>query len=169
MAYLDKTGLTYFWSKVKAKLGEKSDKGHTHSASEVSGLKTVATSGSYNDLSNKPTIPAAYTHPTSHPASMITGLSTVATSGSYNDLSNKPTIPSAYSHPSTHPASMITGLATVATSGSYNDLSNKPTIPTVPSSLPANGGNADTVDNKHVVVSSSVPTTNDTSVITFVV
>ena len=37
---------------------------------------------------------------------------------------------------------MITGLATVATSGSYNDLSNKPTIPT---SLPANGGNAATV------------------------
>lgn len=44
---------------------------------------------------------------------------------------------------------MITGLSTVATSGSYNDLSNKPTIPTIPSSLPANGGNADTVDNKH--------------------
>ena len=33
-------------------------------------------------------------------------------------------------------------LAKVATSGSYNDLSNKPTIPTT---LPANGGNADTV------------------------
>ena len=33
-------------------------------------------------------------------------------------------------------------LAKVATSGSYNDLSNKPTIPT---SLPANGGNANTV------------------------
>lgn len=55
----------------------------------------------------------------------------------------------AYTHPSTHPASMISGLATVATSGSYNDLSNKPTIPTIPSSLPANGGNADTVDGKH--------------------
>lgn len=93
-------------------------------------------------------------------------LSTVATSGSYNDLSDKPSIPSAYTHPSTHPASMITGLANVATSGSYSDLSGKPTIP---STLPANGGNADTVDNKHIVVSSSVPTTNDTSVITFVV
>ena len=39
------------------------------------GLSTVATSGSYTDLSNKPS------------------LATVATSGSYNDLSNKPTIP----------------------------------------------------------------------------
>ena len=50
-------------------------------------------SGSYNDLTNKPTIPEAYTHPASHPASMITGLATVATTGSYNDLANKPTIP----------------------------------------------------------------------------
>ena len=30
----------------------------------ITGLSNVATSGSYNDLSNKPTIPAAYTHPT---------------------------------------------------------------------------------------------------------
>lgn len=43
-------------------------------------------------------------------------------------------------------ASTITGLATVATTGKYADLDGKPTIPT---SLPANGGNADTVDNKH--------------------
>lgn len=58
---------------------------------------------------------------------------------SYNDLSDVPTIPEAYTHPATHPASMITGLATVATSGNYNDLSNKPT------SLPADGGDADTL------------------------
>ena len=32
-------------------------KSHTHTASEVSGLASVAKSGSYNDLSNKPTIP----------------------------------------------------------------------------------------------------------------
>lgn len=48
----------------------------------------------YADLTGKPTIPEAYTHPTSHPASMITGLASVATSGNYNDLENKPTIPS---------------------------------------------------------------------------
>lgn len=104
---------------------------------------------SYNDLSDKPTIPAAYSHPASHPASMITGLAAVATSGSYNDLADKPAVPAAYTHPESHPASMITGLAGVATSGSYNDLSDKPTIPTIPASLPANGGNADTVDGKH--------------------
>ena len=78
-SYLDHDGLSYLWGKIKALLAGKAESGHSHS---------------YNDLTDKPTIPAAYTHPTSHPASMITGLATVATSGSYNDLSNKPTIPS---------------------------------------------------------------------------
>ena len=62
------------------------DEAYTHSQS-------AHFSGNYNDLTNKPTIPAAYTHPSTHPASMITGLAKVATSGSYTDLTNKPTIP----------------------------------------------------------------------------
>ena len=43
----------------------------------LSSLATVATTGSYNDLSNLPTL----------------------FSGSYNDLDDKPTIPAAYTHP----------------------------------------------------------------------
>lgn len=55
--------------------------------SKLDGLSTVATSGSYNDLSNKPTLfSGAYTDLTGKPS-----LATVATSGSFNDLSNKPT------------------------------------------------------------------------------
>lgn len=103
---------------------------HSHDQSDIDGLATA--------LNGK----AAADH--SH-----TGYAAASHSHSYNDLTNKPTIPSAYSHPASHPASMITGLAKVATSGSYSDLSNKPTIPTIPASLPANGGNADTVDGKH--------------------
>ena len=38
-----------------------SKEGHTHTASQVSGLATVATSGSYDDLTDKPSIPAAVT------------------------------------------------------------------------------------------------------------
>jgi hypothetical protein len=65
---------------------------------------TVATSGSYNDLTNKPTLfSGSYNDLTNKPTLF---------SGSYNDLTNKPTF------------------ATVATSGSYTDLTNKPTIPT---------------------------------------
>ena len=70
-------------------------------------LATVATSGSYADLSNKPTIPSK-TSDLSNDSGFITK--------SVNDLTNyTPT----------------SSLATVATSGSYSDLSNKPTIPTV--------------------------------------
>ena len=78
------------------------------------------------------------------------GATTVTSDASGNiTISSTNTV---YTHPTTHPASMITGLATVATSGSYNDLSNKPTIPTT---LPANGGNSSTV-NGHTV-NSDVP------------
>lgn len=58
---------------------------------------------------------------------------------SYNELKDKPEIQKPYVHPSSHPASMITGLSKVATSGSYNDMLD------TPMSLPANGGDADTV------------------------
>jgi hypothetical protein len=86
-------------------------------AADVSGLATVATSGSYADLSNKPTIPAAQVNSdwnaTSGVAQILNKptLATVATTGAYSDLTGKPT------------------LATVATTGSYTDLSNTPTIP----------------------------------------
>lgn len=62
---------------------------------------------------------------------------------SYNDLTDIPSDQGGYTHPATHPASMITGLATVATSGKYSDLTGKPT------SLPADGGDADTVGGKY--------------------
>ena len=64
----------------------------------TSSLSSVATSGNYNDLSNKPTIPDVSNFITKDVNdltyyTLTSNLSTVATSGSYNDLSNKPTIP----------------------------------------------------------------------------
>ena len=60
----------------------------------MAGLATVATSGSYNDLSDKPSIPDAVSDLTNDLNFVeASDLATVATSGSYNDLSNKPTIP----------------------------------------------------------------------------
>ena len=154
----------------------------THPASIITGLATVATSGSYADLTNKPTIPTSlpadggnadtvnghtvlsdvpegakftdtiYTPPTYTAKSSglykITvndlGHVSEATAVAKSDITalGIPAQDTVYTHPDTHPATMITGLADVATSGSYTDLSDKPTIPT---SLPANGGNADTV------------------------
>lgn len=66
---------------------------------EADELSTVATSGSYTDLSNTPTIPAAQVNSDWNSSSGVSeilnkpNLATVATSGSYTDLSNTPTIP----------------------------------------------------------------------------
>ena len=61
---------------------------------KTSELATVATSGSYNDLTDKPTIPTKTSQLTNDSEFVTsTELSTVATSGSYTDLTNKPTIP----------------------------------------------------------------------------
>ena len=92
-------------------------------------LSTVATSGSYEDLTNKPTIPAAYELPIASATTLggvkvgsgldITNGVLSATGGGVADavdwskVQNKP------------------NFANVATSGNYNDLINKPTIPSV--------------------------------------
>lgn len=47
-SFLNKRGLAYFWSKINAKLSTKANS---------TDLASVATSGSYSDLTNKPTIP----------------------------------------------------------------------------------------------------------------
>ena len=86
----------------------------TGSYGDLSGkpsLATVATSGAYNDLSGTPTLATVATSGDYSDLSNTPSLATVATSGDYTDLSNTPS------------------LATVATSGSYNDLSSKPSIP----------------------------------------
>lgn len=112
----------------------------------TSSLATVATSGSYSDLSNKPTIPAAQVNSDWNASSGVAeilnkpALATVATSGSYTDLSNKPTIPAAQVNSDWNSASGVSqilnkpSLATVATSGAYSDLSGTPTIVTSVSS-----------------------------------
>lgn len=51
-------------------------------------------------------------------------------------------------------------------SGSYNDLVDQPTFPTIPSSLPANGGNADTVDGKHASEFSAAGHIHSTTTVT---
>lgn len=83
----------------------------------ISGLSTVATSGDYGDLLNKPTIPAAQVNSDWNSTTGVTEilnkptLSLVATSGDYNDLLNKPYIPAGvvvdqtYNSSSTNPQS----------------------------------------------------------------
>ena len=126
-------------------------------ASSVSGLAKVATSGSYNDLEYKPTIPTK-TSEITNDSGFITSDGSVKRVLDYNDTSKN--IKIGYSGAgitggdikyiagytvsdgtagnvarikdiSKDALKSWLGYATVATSGSYNDLSNKPTIPTV--------------------------------------
>ena len=94
-------------------------------------LAVVATSGSYNDLSNTPNLATVATTGAYSDLTGTPNLATVATSGSYNDLTNKPTIPTKTSE-LTNDSNFVasTSLATVAFTGSYNDLSDKPIAPT---------------------------------------
>lgn len=82
---------------------------------------------SYNDLTNKPTIPSveglASTEYVDNAVSNITiDTSNLATKDELNTKANSV---------HTHISSDITGLSIVATSGDYNDLLKKPVIPTV--------------------------------------
>lgn len=54
-----------------------------------------------------------------------------------------------------------TDYAAINHTHSYNDLTDKPTIPVIPTSLPANGGNADTVDGKHASSFATVSSVNE--------
>lgn len=52
----DQTALVGTVGALEAEVETKAAAEHTHTAGEVSGLATVATTGSYNDLANKPTL-----------------------------------------------------------------------------------------------------------------
>ena len=87
-------------------------------------LATVALTGSYNNLSDKPTIPAAQVNSDWNSNSGVSqilnkpNLAAVATSGDYDDLTNKPTIPAAQVNSDWNSNSGV------------SEILNKPTIPT---------------------------------------
>ena len=140
---------------INTELSKKANTGHTHTVSDVTDfptLATVATSGSYNDLSNKPATmtPTSHTHGnitndgkigSNANKPLITTTGGTVTTGSFGTSANTfcegndsrlsdARTPTAHTHTVSDVTDFPT-LSTVATSGSYNDLSNKPTIPTV--------------------------------------
>ena len=156
-----------------------------------SDLSTVATSGSYNDLLDKPVIPEGAdlsdyynkgeTDNLLNSKANTSDLAVIAKSGSYNDLINTPTIPTKLSQLEndmgfgTGGGSVITSISwtnitdkpnfsTVATSGSYTDLSNTPTIPTKLSQLENDTGFINSLND--VVDTKSNQTINGTKTFT---
>lgn len=130
-----------------------------------SDLATVATSGSYNDLSNKPSIPDSTSDLTND-----SGYLTSSDISGKQDKSNLVTAWSSATSDTKYPSEKLTksaldgkvdkvsgkalstndftdtykntidGLSDVATSGSYTDLTNKPTIPDSTSDLTNDAG-----------------------------
>ena len=90
-----------------------------------SSLATVATTGSYNDLTDKPTIPTQVNsdwNASSGVAQILNKptLATVATSGSYNDLSDKPVIPAGVTVDQTLDTSSTNAIANSAVATALN-------------------------------------------------
>lgn len=137
----------------------------------TSALSSVAFSGSYTDLTNKPTIPDVsnyYTKSETYNQTEVnnllstkadtSSLSTVATTGDYDDLLNKPTIP----------AAQVQSDWSQADNTKVDYIKNKPTIPTDAEQLPITSGSAtntkDYIDNK---VTSLTTKTDIKSLVTF--
>jgi len=132
-------------------------------------LADVATTGSFYDLVDYPTIPAApgtlntnnstaQTVSSSEALSGTVKLHKVSKTGSYNDLLNTPTIPSApgtlntnnttaQTASSSEALSGTVNLHKVSKTGSYNDLLNTPTIPSAPGTLNTNNTTAQTASS----------------------
>ena len=126
----------------------------------TSALSTVAFSGSYNDLLNKPTIPDVsnyYTKSETYSQNEVntllgakadtSSLSSVATTGDYDDLLNKPTIP----------AAQVQSDWSQSDNTEVDYIKNKPTIPTNAELLPIESGSAtstkDYIDNINTTLS----------------
>ena len=120
--YYDKTQL-YTKTETNGLLSQKAN---------TSSLSAVAFSGSYTDLSNKPTIPDVsnyYTKSETYNQTEVnnllstkadtSSLSTVATTGDYDDLLNKPTIP----------AAQVQSDWSQSDNTQVDYIKNKPTIP----------------------------------------
>lgn len=102
-------------------------------------LATVATSGSYNDLSNTPTIPGVDQTYNSASTNAQSGTAVAGALASYTPTAS---------------------LSTVATTGEYADLLHKPTIPTVPDTKPAvAGSNVTITENANDITISATDTT----------
>lgn len=114
------------------------------------GLAAVGRTGSYTDLSNKPTIPtvptalSAFTNDSAYVtvAGARAGLSVSGTTLSYNAATGvlsytAPTLAAVATSGSYADLLNKPTLSTVSSTGSYTDLLNKPTIPTVPTVISA--------------------------------
>lgn len=119
------------WGNIIGTLSDQTDlQDILNAKADSENLSAVATSGVYNDLLDKPTIPTKTSDLTNDSKFVpSTNLANVAFSGSYYALSGTPTIPNKTSQ-LTNDSNFVarSALSYVAFSGRYSDLSDKPTV-----------------------------------------
>lgn len=155
--------VAYVASEIPTKTSDLTNDGadNTSTYVEADELAAVATSGSYNDLLNKPTIPTV-NNATLTIQKNGADVQTFTANQSTNATANI-TVPTKTSDLTNNGADNTSTyveadeLATVATSGNYSDLSGKPTIPAaqVNSDWNANSGVAEILNKP------TIPTVND--------
>lgn len=157
---------------------------------DTSDLADVATSGSYTDLTNKPSIPTKTSDLTNDSgfltehqdisgkqdkSNIVTSWSVTTSDAKYpseklvkteldqkvDKVTGKGLSTNDYDNTAKN---KVDNLKTVATSGSYNDLTNKPTIPTVVDTVADNNMNAVTSNAVYDIVSQK-PNTSDLSTV----
>jgi len=113
-------------------LNSKVSSGDSIAASKITGLATVATTGSYNDLSNKPSIPSNVSQ-LSNDSGYITLAQVPQQTVTWSSIQGRPTTFTPSTHQ--HPISDIVGLqntlnakADASATVSYNNLTDKPNL-----------------------------------------
>ena len=103
-------------SNIQTQLNGKAASLHTHTASQVLDLATVATSGSYNDLSNKPAIPSLDGYATQYWV-QSQGYLTSVPAQSWSSITGKPNTftPSAHTHSASDITSGTLAIARIPT------------------------------------------------------
>jgi len=153
----------------------------------TSALSTVAFSGSYTDLSNKPTIPDVsnyYTKSETYNQTEVnnllstkadtSSLSAVATTGDYDDLLNKPTIPAAQvqsdwsqsdntqvdyiKNKPTIPDAQIQSDWSQADNTKVDYIKNKPTVYAYGDQMPMSSTDTDKVADRIEALETAMPT-----------
>ena len=123
----------------------------SHPASMITGLATIATSGSYNDLSDKPTMPEAIIVDDTLSSTSTNAIQNKAVAAKFDEFGT------AWGQALAAKADTA-DLATVATSGSYNDLSNRPAniVQSVNNVKPDSNGNVNISTSSGGGVSTSI-------------
>lgn len=118
------------WNNISGKPSSFTPASHTHTASQVSGLAKVATSGNYNDLINKPNIPEGTEVDTALSTTSVNPVQNKVITSALNGKAN-----TSHTHSQYLTSSSLSGYATQSWVKGQGYLTTPYTLPTASSSV----------------------------------